>query len=205
MCPRIFRTLLSILAGLENAVWTVLTMISICFNPLFISKYKKISCVYFSCTDSSLCIYYLQVWWKFNLLPNSQLITFPTQSCLVLGYYYYCCYYTSCEVPTPAVNVYFHWSLSDNKSLHLSWTLQSIFTDLSCGMVLAVTVLLWRKYLWLNEESVEMQRWYKLVRTSTVLLRSFSDNYFLENYESHYTSNNGLYITTTVPQAWLWH
>ena len=35
----------------------------------------------FSNTDSVLCIYHLSVWSNFNLLHNSQWITFPTQSC----------------------------------------------------------------------------------------------------------------------------
>ena len=41
-------------------------------------------CVSFSRTDSRLCIYHLFVWSNFNFLHNSQWITFPTQSCLVL-------------------------------------------------------------------------------------------------------------------------
>ena len=35
-------------------------------------------------SDSGLCIYYLFIWSNFNFLHNSQWITFPTQSCLVL-------------------------------------------------------------------------------------------------------------------------
>ena len=37
-------------------------------------------------TDSNLCIYHFIVWSNFNFLYNSQWITFPTQSCLVLYY-----------------------------------------------------------------------------------------------------------------------
>ena len=37
---------------------------------------------------SHLSIYHLVIWSKFNLLRNSQWITFPTQSCLVL--YFFC-------------------------------------------------------------------------------------------------------------------
>ena len=40
--------------------------------------------VSFSRTDSGLFIYHLFVWLNFNLWHNSQLITLPTQSCLVL-------------------------------------------------------------------------------------------------------------------------
>ena len=46
--------------------------------------YLKILCVSFSRSDSGLCIYYLVVWSNFNFLHSSQLITFPTQSWLVL-------------------------------------------------------------------------------------------------------------------------
>ena len=45
-----------------------------------ISKLQRILCVSFSRTDSGLCIYHLVVWSHFNLLHNSQWITFPTQS-----------------------------------------------------------------------------------------------------------------------------
>ena len=48
-----------------------------------ITEFQRISCVLFSRTDSGFCIDHLIVWSKFNLLPNSQLIAFPNQSCLV--------------------------------------------------------------------------------------------------------------------------
>ena len=51
---------------------------------VFISKSERILCVSFSRTDSGLCIYHLFVWSNLNFLHNSQCITFPTQSCLVL-------------------------------------------------------------------------------------------------------------------------
>ena len=38
----------------------------------------------FSRTDAGLCIYHLFIWSNFNFLHNSQWITMPTQSCLVL-------------------------------------------------------------------------------------------------------------------------
>ena len=52
-----------------------------------ISKYQRGLCISFSRIDSGLCIHYLFVSSNFNFfffLPNSQWITFPTQSCLVL-------------------------------------------------------------------------------------------------------------------------
>ena len=48
------------------------------------SRSPRILYVSFSRTDSGLCIYHLLAWSNFNLLHNSQCITFPTQSCLVL-------------------------------------------------------------------------------------------------------------------------
>ena len=51
----------------------------------FISQNPRTSCcVTFSKTNSELCLYHLFVWSNFNDLQNSQWITFPTQSCLVL-------------------------------------------------------------------------------------------------------------------------
>ena len=55
----------------------------ICWS-VCISKSQKSLCVPFSRTDSGLCIYHLFVWSNFNFLHNSQWITLPTQSCLVL-------------------------------------------------------------------------------------------------------------------------
>ena len=48
------------------------------------SKSLRSLCVSFSGTDSGLCIYHLFVRSNFNFLHNSQWITFPNQSCLVL-------------------------------------------------------------------------------------------------------------------------
>ena len=42
-------------------------------------------------TDSGLYIYHLSVWSNFNLLHNSQWITFPTQSCLLWNFYVSVC------------------------------------------------------------------------------------------------------------------
>ena len=49
-----------------------------------ISKSQWNLCVSFSRTDVGLCIYYLFVWSNFNFLHNSQWITLPSQSCLIL-------------------------------------------------------------------------------------------------------------------------
>ena len=47
-------------------------------------KSQRILCISFSWMDSSLCLYHQVVWSNFHVLHNSQWITFPTQSCLVL-------------------------------------------------------------------------------------------------------------------------
>ena len=49
---------------------------------VFMLKSRRISCISFSGTDSSL--YYLSALSNFSRLHNSQWITFPTQSCLFL-------------------------------------------------------------------------------------------------------------------------
>ena len=49
-----------------------------------ILKSQRILCVSFSWTDSGLCIYHWFVWSNLNFLHNSQWITFPAWSSLVL-------------------------------------------------------------------------------------------------------------------------
>ena len=69
-----FFLLINTMSGIHTEVrW------SIC-----ISKFQIISYLSFSRMDSSLCIYCLLVWSNFNFLHNSQWITLPTQSCLIL-------------------------------------------------------------------------------------------------------------------------
>ena len=71
---QVFSFLLIVMSGrLAEIRW------SVC-----ISKSSWRVCVSFSRTDSGLCIYHLFVWSNFNFLHNSQWITWPTQSCLVL-------------------------------------------------------------------------------------------------------------------------
>ena len=47
-------------------------------------KFMKSFYASFSRTDSGFCIYHFLVWSNLNFLHNSQWITFPSQSCLVL-------------------------------------------------------------------------------------------------------------------------
>ena len=49
-----------------------------------ISKSQRSLCASFSWTYSGLCIYHLFVWPKLNFLYNSQWITLPVHSCLIL-------------------------------------------------------------------------------------------------------------------------
>ena len=65
-----FNITRSVLAGMK---W------SVC-----IWKSPRILCVSFSWKNFDLCIYHLAVWSNFNFLHNSQRITFPIQSCLIL-------------------------------------------------------------------------------------------------------------------------
>ena len=54
----------------------------------FVSQNHKWSCVFHSLGQILLCINHCFVWSKINFLHNSQHITLPTQSCLIL--YYIC-------------------------------------------------------------------------------------------------------------------
>ena len=55
-------------------------------NPMvrFITKSKKILCIWFSWTDSSLWLYHLSAALNVSLLHNFQSNIFPTKSCLLL-------------------------------------------------------------------------------------------------------------------------
>ena len=55
---------------------------------VYTSKSDRRFCVSLSRTDAGLCIYHLLVWSNLNFLHNSQWITSPTQSCLVLYSFY---------------------------------------------------------------------------------------------------------------------
>ena len=54
------------------------------FDHLFISQNPRVFCLSFSRTDSGLYIYHLFAWSNLTFLHNSQWITFPIQSYLVL-------------------------------------------------------------------------------------------------------------------------
>ena len=51
---------------------------------VYISKSNRSLCVSFTWKAAELCIYHLFVWSNLNFLHNSQWISLPTQSCLVL-------------------------------------------------------------------------------------------------------------------------
>ena len=74
-CSFVIFLLISTRSGLLATIkWSV-----------YISNFQRILRLSFSLAESGLFIYYLIVLWtKFNLLHNSQWITFPTLSCLVL-------------------------------------------------------------------------------------------------------------------------
>ena len=82
-----FYTVVSWNGKIHNSVGSLFLLNTTCSGRLVeiewsvcISKFQRILCVSFS----TLCIYHLIVWSNLNFLHNSQLITFPTQSCLVL-------------------------------------------------------------------------------------------------------------------------
>ena len=52
------------------------------------TKYQRNLAISFSWTLSCLCIYRLSVWWNLDILHNSQSITFPIQSCILLYFIY---------------------------------------------------------------------------------------------------------------------
>ena len=53
-------------------------------RPVCMSKSKGSFCFSFSKRDACLCLYHSFVWSNWNFLHNSQWITLPIQSCLIL-------------------------------------------------------------------------------------------------------------------------
>ena len=53
-------------------------------DDMFVSQNPRRFHISFSRIDSGFCIYHLVVWLNFNFLNNSQWLTFPIHSCLVL-------------------------------------------------------------------------------------------------------------------------
>ena len=62
--------------------------VSLILGDQFVWKSQKSLCASFSRRDDGLCIYHLFVWSVWNFLHNFQMITLPTQSCLV--WYAFC-------------------------------------------------------------------------------------------------------------------
>ena len=109
---QVSKTLLSILADLNSAVvWivSIFPLIYSCSSTLWCSSYwkeslrvalyysqpticllksQRILSLSYSRTNSGLCIYYLSVWSSSCLLHNSQWVTIPTHSCLLLYFFY---------------------------------------------------------------------------------------------------------------------
>ena len=108
--------------------------------------------VSFSRTDSGLCIYHLFVWLNFNFLHNSQWITMPTQSCLVL--------YSFC---VNLLHSLIMWLMVSSLSLHnlhlLFWCVLSILA-LIWLVLLALFVLL-------SEEIQFLSKGFLFLATST--------------------------------------
>ena len=88
--------------------------------------------------DQFWCVYYLAVWSNFNLLHNSQWMTFPTQLCLD---FIIIIIVIIIRVFILVITKVFHWGLSDNKSLQVFKTLQSILIDFSSTVVWEISIL----------------------------------------------------------------
>ena len=100
---------------------------------VWISKSQRSSCISFSWTVSCLCIYHLFVWTYLNFLHNSQWITFPTQSCLVL--------YSLCSNLLHPLIIWLIVSFQSPQNLH-----QLFYC------VLSIFALTWRCFVLISEE-----------------------------------------------------
>ena len=99
------------------------------------SKSHTSSCASFSMTDAGLCIYTLFSWSNLNFLHISQLITFPTQSFLVL--YSFCANLRHSHIMWLMVS-----SLSPHNLYFLFCYVWTILTLIWLGLM-ACFVLLW--------------------------------------------------------------
>ena len=73
--------------SIVTAKFTILRFLCLVDNHIIVKPRlgnQFVCCVSFSRTAEGLCMYYLFIWSNFNFLHNSQWITLPTQSCLVL-------------------------------------------------------------------------------------------------------------------------
>ena len=147
-------------------------------NRLFvcISKSQRSKCFSFSRRDSSLCIHHLFVWSNLNFLHNSQWITLPTQSYIVLYSFYY---FIPWEFFTPALadglSLKFEWQ----QSPQVSWTFLSILNDLSRVVVWMVSThpLISEFSNLFNNHSVTVQRTQIKIGINIIfMLLSFSIN-----------------------------
>ena len=107
----------------------------ICWS-VCISKFQKILLVSFSWTDCGLCIQILFAWLDFKLLPNSQWITFLTQSCLVL--HFFLCQYAA-----------FNRFQVNLPSLSFEETIKLFFSHFCFRDFVVLLLLLMLTYYWL--------------------------------------------------------
>ena len=113
------------------------------------SKSLRGLCVSFSRADSGFCIYHLFVWTNLNFLHNSQWITFPTQSCLVLCSFLANLLYSLIIIIIIIIIIYsfefFSSALADGLSLEFEWQQVSSRILLSILAVLN-NVVVWMVY-----------------------------------------------------------
>ena len=84
VCFNLFAFFIFTLVRQKSKINFFFLLFSLDYVIACISKSKKFYVSFYK-MDTGLCIYHLVVWWNLNLLHNSQLITFPTQSCFVQG------------------------------------------------------------------------------------------------------------------------
>ena len=94
------------------------------------SKPQRSLCVSFSRIKSGLCIYHFFVWSNFNFLLNSQLITLPTQSSLVL--------YSFCANWLYSLIMWLMVSFLSPHSLHLLFCCRLSILALICLVFMAL-------------------------------------------------------------------
>ena len=103
-----------------------------CCLAQIISKFQRCLCVSFSRTDSRLCVYHLFAWSNFRFLHNSQWISLPTQSCLVL--------YSFC-------GSFFHSSLSPHTPHLLICCVLSMLVLIWLVLMAGFCAAIWREFV----------------------------------------------------------
>ena len=111
-------------------------------------------CVSFSRTDVGLCIYHLVVRSNFNFLHNSQWITLPTQSCLVL--------YPFCANLLRSLITWLIVSSLSPHNLHLLFCFVLCILALICLVLMALFCATWGNLLSHKLQELPLWTWVDL-------------------------------------------